>query len=56
MNNEPIFIGTGPQRLKETRLVGQHFEERGIPITQFEVGGKPLQQQGLYFSMNYRLF
>ena len=28
----------------------------GIPLTQFEVGGSTIQQQALYFSVNYRLF
>jgi hemolysin activation/secretion protein len=39
--------------------MGDNFNARldwGFPLTQFEVGGRPLQQQGLYFSMNYRLF
>jgi hemolysin activation/secretion protein len=39
--------------------MGDNFNARldwGVPLTQFEVGGRPLQQQGLYFSMNYRLF
>jgi hemolysin activation/secretion protein len=39
--------------------MGDNFNARldwGIPLTQVEVGGRPLQQQGLYFSMNYRLF
>jgi hemolysin activation/secretion protein len=38
--------------------MGDNFNARldwGFPLTQFEVGGKALQQQGLYFTMNYRL-
>ena len=39
--------------------MGDNFNARldyGIPLTQFEVGGKTLQQQEVYFSLNYRLF
>jgi hemolysin activation/secretion protein len=38
--------------------MGDDFNARldwGFPLNQFELGGKALQQQGLYFTMNYRL-
>jgi hemolysin activation/secretion protein len=38
--------------------MGGNFNARldwGIPLTQSAVGERPLQQQGLYFTMNYRL-
>jgi hemolysin activation/secretion protein len=59
-----MILTTNPNTLASVGLglqwqMGDNFNARldwGIPLNQFEVGGKPLQQQGLYFSMNYRLF
>jgi hemolysin activation/secretion protein len=63
-NSANMIPTTNPNTLASVGLglqwqMGDNFNARldwGIPLTQFEVGGKPLQQQGLYFSMNYRLF
>jgi hemolysin activation/secretion protein len=52
--NTLISVGLGLQW-----QMGDNFNARldwGIPLTQFEVGGRTLQQQGLYFSVNYSLF
>jgi hemolysin activation/secretion protein len=39
--------------------MGDIFNARldwGIPLTEFEVGGETLDQQELYFSVNYNFF
>ncbi|MGA7935408.1 MAG: ShlB/FhaC/HecB family hemolysin secretion/activation protein [Kovacikia sp.] len=51
--NTLVSLGLGLQW-----QMGDNFNARldwGIPLTQFEVGGRTLEQQGLYFTLNYRL-
>lgn len=52
--NTLISVGLGLQW-----QMGDRFNARldwGIPLTQFEIGGRTLEQQALYFSVNVKLF
>ncbi len=63
-NSANTIPTTNPNTLASVGLglqwqMGDNFNARldwGFPLTQFEVGGKPLQQQGLYFTLSYSPF